>query len=78
MAGLGVWRQPERLVPQAASQPYRLARLALAPPEPASLELFVRRDPPASPLAALSLALTQPTAPDLWFSPGPKILEGSA
>ena len=28
------------------------------------------RDPPASPLAALSLALTQPTAPDLWFSPG--------
>jgi len=29
-------------------------------------------------LAALSLALTQPTAPDLWFSPGPKILERSA
>ena len=25
------------------------ARIALAPPEPASLELFVRRDPPASP-----------------------------
>ena len=29
-------------------------------------------------LAALSLALAQPTAPDLWFSPGPKILERSA
>jgi hypothetical protein len=50
----------------------RKERVALAPPEPASLELFVRRDPPASPLAALSLALTQPTAPDLWFSPGPQ------
>src|SRR5215211_748314 len=50
----------------------RFARVALAPPDPASLELFVRRDPPASPLAALSLALTQPTAPDLWFSPGPQ------
>ena len=23
-------------------------------------------------LAALSLALAQPTAPDLWFSPGPQ------
>jgi hypothetical protein len=49
-----------------------LRAVALAPPEPASLELFVRRDPPASPLAALSLVLTQPTAPDLWFSPGPQ------
>jgi hypothetical protein len=61
-----------------AGRELRKARVALAPPEPASLELFVRRDPPASPLAALSLALTQPTAPDLWFSPGPKILERSA
>ena len=42
----------------------RSARVALAPPEPASLELFVRGDPPASPLAALSLALAQPRAPD--------------
>src|SRR5919204_4677278 len=53
----------------------RIARVAQVPPEPASLELFLRRDPPASP--ALSLALTQPTAPDLWFSPGPKIPEGA-
>ena len=42
------------------------------------LELFVRRDPPASPLAALSLALTQPTAPDYGSAPAPKILEKSA
>ena len=28
---------------------FRFARVAQAPPEPASLELFVRRDPPASP-----------------------------
>jgi hypothetical protein len=55
---------------------FRIARVAQAPPEPASLELFVRRAGIA--LAALSLALTQSTAPDLWFSPGPKILERSA
>jgi hypothetical protein len=29
-------------------------------------------------LAALSLALAQLTASDLWFSPGPKLLERSA
>src|SRR5215210_9322196 len=56
---------------------YRNARVALAPPEPASLELFVRRDPPASPLAALSLALTSPPRRTYGSAQGPRFWKGA-
>jgi hypothetical protein len=49
---------------------FGLEAVLLLDPNPGKLPS--RGRPTGIALAALSLALAQPTAPDLWFSPGPQ------